>query len=178
MFEEYWRLVKVARRKIWNPHSKMSTKRITVLLAEDHPIVREGLLDVLKAEHDIDVVGEAVNGRQAVKLAKKFLPTVVILDIAMPLLNGLEATRQILKFVPDAKVLILSAHTDEAYVEHVIALGGVGYLVKQQTFANVLVEAIREIQKGNRFLSPGISSRFIQRRKKSPEAASLTRATP
>jgi DNA-binding NarL/FixJ family response regulator len=140
-------------------------------LAEDHPIVREGLLDVLKAEHDIDVVGEAVNGRQAVKLAKKFLPTVVILDIAMPLLNGLEATRQILKFVPDAKVLVLSAHTDDAYVEHVIALGGVGYLVKQETFANVLVEAIREIQKGNRFLSPGISRRFIQRRKKSPDCA-------
>jgi DNA-binding NarL/FixJ family response regulator len=153
----------------------VSTKRITVLLAEDHPIVREGLLDVLKAEHDIDVVGEAVNGRQAVKLAKKFLPTVVILDIAMPLLNGLEATRQILKFVPDAKVLVLSAHTDDAYVEHVIALGGVGYLVKQETFANVLVEAIREIQKGNRFLSPGISRRFIQRRKKSPDCAGQPR---
>jgi DNA-binding NarL/FixJ family response regulator len=155
----------------------VSTKRITVLLAEDHPVVREGLLDVLKAEHDIEVVGEAVNGRQAVKLAKKFLPTVVILDIAMPLLNGLEATRQILKFVPDAKVLVLSAHTDDAYVEHVIALGGVGYLVKQETFANVLVEAIREIQKGNRFLSPGISRRFIQRRKKSPDCAGQSRAT-
>jgi DNA-binding NarL/FixJ family response regulator len=149
----------------------MSTKRITVLLAEDHPFVREGLLDVLKAEEDIEVVGEAVNGRQAVELAKKFLPTVVILDIAMPLLNGLEATRQILKFVPDAKVLVLSAHTDEAYVEQVMAMGGVGYLVKQQTFANDLVEAIREIQKGNRFLSPGISRRFIHRRKKSPECA-------
>jgi DNA-binding NarL/FixJ family response regulator len=178
MFREHWHLVKDALKKMWKPHSKMPAKRITVLLAEDHAIVREGLLGVLKAEDDIEVVGEAVNGRQAVKLAKKFLPTVVILDIAMPLLNGLEATRQILKFVPDAKVLILSAHTDDAYVEHVIALGGVGYLVKQQTFANVLVEAIREIQKGNRFLSPGISRRFIQRRKKSPDRADQSGAAP
>jgi len=136
-------------------------KRITVLLAENHPIVREEIVALLKAEDDIEVVGEAADGRQAVKLAKKLMPAIIILDIAMPLLNGLEATRQILKFSPKAKVLILSAHTDDAYVENVIALGGVGYVVKQQTASNVLPKAIREVQKGNRFLSPGLSRRFI-----------------
>jgi len=139
------------------PHGKVPIKRITVLLAEDHPIVRKELIALLKAEDDIEVVAEAANGRQAVELAKKFHPTVVILDIAMPLLNGLEATQQILKFMPKAKVLMLSAHMDDAYVEQVIALGAVGYLVKQQLFAIPLVEVIRKIQNGSRFVSPGIS---------------------
>jgi DNA-binding NarL/FixJ family response regulator len=139
------------------PHSNPSVKRITVLLAENHPVVRKELISLLKSADDLEVVGEAANGRQAVKLAKKLLPTVVILDISMPLLNGLEATQQILKFTPNAKVLILSAHTDDAYVEQVIALGAAGYLVKQQMFAIPLVEAVRKIQNGGRFLSPGIS---------------------
>ena len=101
-------------------------KRITVLLAEDHMIVREGLRALLEAEDDIEVVGEAENGRQAVALASKLRPDVVVMDIAMPLLNGLEATRQILKAAPATKVLMLSAHSDDAYVEQVMALGAVG----------------------------------------------------
>jgi len=92
-------------------------KRITVLLAEDHMIVREGLRLLLEHEGDIEVVGEAQTGRQAVQLARKLRPAVVVMDIAMPLLNGLEATRQILKAVPATRVIILSAHSDDAYVE-------------------------------------------------------------
>src|SRR2546430_10239549 len=87
-------------------------KRITVLLAEDHQIVREGFRSLLKHEPDIEVVGEAESGRQAVQLTRKLRPAVVVMDIAMPLLNGLEATRQIRKEVPETKVLILSAHRD------------------------------------------------------------------
>src|SRR6185369_16528807 len=98
-------------------------KRITVLLAEDHQIVREGFRSLLKHEDDIEVVGEAETGRQAVKLTRKLRPSVVVMDIAMPLLNGLEATRQIRKEIPDTKVLILSAHSDDAYVEQVAVLG-------------------------------------------------------
>ena len=90
-------------------------ERITVLLAEDHTIVREGLRTLLEAERDIEVVGEAATGRQAVALDKKLCPAVVVLDIAMPLLNGLEATGQIRRTVPDTKVLILSAHSDDAH---------------------------------------------------------------
>ena len=97
--------------------------RITVLLAEDHLIVREGFRSLLKAESDIEVVGEAQTGRQAVALAKKLRPAVIVMDIAMPLLNGLEATRQIRQALPGAKVLMLSAHSDDAYVEQAIAFG-------------------------------------------------------
>ena len=92
-------------------------KRITVLLAEDHQIVREGFRSLLKHERDIEVVGEAETGRQAVQLTRKLRPAVVVMDIAMPLLNGLEATRQIRKEFPDTKVLILSAHSDDEYIE-------------------------------------------------------------
>ena len=136
-----------------------TTKRITVLLAEDHMVVREGLRTLLEAEGDIQVVGEAETGRQAVELTKKLRPAVVVMDIAMPLLNGLEATQQILKAVPRAKVLILSAHSDDAYVEQVTALGAAGYLLKQ-TSAHVLSKAVREVQKGNTFFSPSISRRL------------------
>ena len=141
-------------------------KRITVLLAEDHMIVREGLRLLLEAESDIEVVGEATNGRQAVAMARKLRPAVIVMDIAMPLLNGLEATRQIRQLVPDAKVLILSAHSDDAYVEKVTALGAAGYLIKQ-TSAQFLSDAIREVQKGNTFFSPPIARRISHLNQKS-----------
>ncbi len=134
-------------------------EQITVLLAEDHTIVREGLRMLLEAEEDIVVVGEADNGRKAIQLAKKLRPAVVVMDIAMPLLNGLEATRRIRKAIPATKVLILSAHSDEEYVEQVIALGAAGYLIKQ-TSASYLSKAIREVQKGNTYFSPSVAHRL------------------
>ncbi len=136
-----------------------SPKRITVLLAEDHRIVREGLRKLLEAERDIEVVGEAATGRQAVEMTQKLRPAVVVMDIAMPRLNGLEATRRILMALPDTRVLILSAHSDDAYVERVMELGAVGYLIKQ-TSARYLTEAIREVRKGNAFFSPVVARRF------------------
>jgi DNA-binding NarL/FixJ family response regulator len=143
-------------------------KRITVLLAEDHMIVREGFRRLLDAEDDLEVIGEAETGRQAVALARKLRPAVVVMDIAMPLLNGLEATRQILKVIPDTKVLILSAHSDDAYVEQAIAFGAVGFLLKQ-TSSRDLSRAIREVQKGNTFFSPSIAKRLDKRNQKSPD---------
>lgn len=134
-------------------------KPITVLLAEDHLIVREGLSALLKMELGIEVVGEVEDGRGAVELVRKLGPDVVLMDIAMPLLNGLEATRQILKAQPFAKIIILSAHSDDAYVEQAMALGAKGYLTKQ-TAAHVLPEAIRTVQSGKVFLSPSILKRL------------------
>jgi DNA-binding NarL/FixJ family response regulator len=136
--------------------------RITVLLAEDHQIVREGLRALLEQERDIHVVGEAATGREAVQLTRKHHPAVVVMDIAMPLLNGLEATRQIRQDFPDTKVLILSAHSDNAYVEQVALLGAAGFLLKQTSSDN-LATAIREVHKGNTFFSPAISQRLRSR---------------
>lgn len=138
-------------------------KRIAVLLAEDHLIVREGLKRLLEAEKDIEVVGEAGTGRRAVELTRELNPGVVVMDIAMPQMNGLEATRQILETRPGTKVLILSAHSDDVYVDRVLELGAVGYLVKQ-TSGRFLSEAIREVEKGRTFFSPEVAKR-LQKRK-------------
>jgi DNA-binding NarL/FixJ family response regulator len=139
----------------------IAKKAITVLLADDHTVVREGLRTLLEAEPDIQVVGEAETGRQAVAMAKRLLPGVVVMDIAMPLLNGLEATRQILAAVPAARVLILSAHSDDAYIEQVATLGGAGYLLKQ-TSASHLCSAVREVHAGRTAFSPAIVRRLSQ----------------
>lgn len=133
-------------------------KQITVLLAEDHTIVREGFRKMLELEKDIKVVGEASDGRQTIALVKKLQPDVIIMDIAMPLLNGLEATRQIRKLFPTAKVLMLSAHSDDAYVQNAIEAGALGFLLKQ-TSAHDVCRAIREIHQGKTLFSPAISKR-------------------
>jgi two-component system, NarL family, nitrate/nitrite response regulator NarL len=139
---------------------------ITVLLADDHAVVRAGLRSLLEAENGIQVVGEAQTGREALRLTKKLLPAVVVMDIAMPLLNGLEATRQILKAVPATKVLILSAHSDDEYVDEVIRIGAAGYLIKQ-TSAHILSEAIRQAHKGQAFFDPFVSKRLEDRQQNS-----------
>src|SRR5881394_3648995 len=141
-------------------------KRITVLLAEDHQIVREGFRSLLEHESDLEIVGEAETGRQAVQMTRKLRPSVVVMDIAMPLLNGLEATRQIRKDFPETKVLILSAHSDDAYVDQVAALGASGFLVKQ-TSSHELATAIRKIYGGETFFSPSIFKRAKDRSRNS-----------
>ena len=133
-------------------------KPITVILADDHAIVREGLKSLLQATEDIQVVGEAENGHEAVALAKKLRPQVVIVDISMPLLNGMEATRQILEALPLTRVIVLTGHSDDAYVERIVSLGAAGYLVKQSA-GDMLSTAIREVHKGKVFFSPSIANR-------------------
>jgi DNA-binding NarL/FixJ family response regulator len=136
-----------------------AAKRIRVLLAEDHAVVREGLRALLEAEADMEIIGEAENGRQAVSLALKLRPAVIVMDIAMPLLNGPEATRQIRAALPEVKVLMLSAHGDAAYVEHVMALGVAGFLIKQTSY-ETLSRAIRDVHQGKKYFSPAIAERF------------------
>ena len=143
-------------------------KNITVLIAEDHTIVREGLLMLLKREEGIEVIAQVEDGREAVKLAAKLQPDVIVMDIAMPHLNGIEATRQIMQARPDAKVLILSAHADDAYVQTIMALGASGYLIKQIA-AEVLPEAIRRVHQGKKCLSPTIAERRNHHRPPSNE---------
>jgi DNA-binding NarL/FixJ family response regulator len=134
-------------------------QKIRVILADDHTVVRQGLRALLIAEGDIDIVGEADNGRQAVQLARKLTPDVAVVDIAMPQLNGLEATRQITRTVPSTKVLILSSYSDDEYVQKLTEAGAAGYLIKQ-TAANELLKAIREAHRGNAYFSPSIAKRL------------------
>ncbi len=134
-------------------------KRITILIAEDHTIVREGFRRMLELEGDFEVIGEAQDGRQAVEMAKKLNPDVILMDVAMPMLNGLEATRQVIKALPATKVLILSAHGDLAYVTNAMESGAAGFLLKQSS-ASEVCRAIREVHQGKTFFSPSISKRL------------------
>ncbi len=134
-------------------------KKISVLLVDDHTVVRQGLRALLSSEEDMEVIGEAENGRQAVMLAKKLPPDVVVMDVAMPLLNGLEATKQVLKNVPTTKVLVLTSYGDDECVQQMMKAGAIGYLIKQ-TAANDLLKAIREVYRGNSFFSPAIAKRL------------------
>ena len=138
---------------------RVPMKKIGVLLVDDHTVVRQGLRALLRAEEDMEVLGEAENGRQAVALAKKNPPDVVVMDVAMPQLNGLEATRQILKLMPNTKILVLTSYGDDECVEQLMHAGAAGYLIKQ-TAANDLLKAIREVQRGNAFFSPAIAKRL------------------
>jgi len=134
-------------------------KLITVLLAEDHSVVRQGLCALLKADGHFLMVGEARTGREAVTMTLKLKPDVILMDIAMPVLNGLEATRQILAANPAARIVILSAHSDDEYIERMSAAGVAGFLEKQ-TSAEILTRAIREVAKGATFFSPSIAKRM------------------
>jgi len=137
-------------------------KRIKVLLADDNAVVRKAFRTILELEDDLEVVGEAKNGNQAVAMAKKLRPALVLMDVTMPLLNGLQATCQIHKAVPATKVLMLSAHGDEAYIEAAVSSGAMGYLIKH-TSADCVCQAIREVHKGNTFFSPSIPKRLHKR---------------
>jgi DNA-binding NarL/FixJ family response regulator len=136
-------------------------KRIKVLIAEDHLLVREGIRLMLNLEADFEVVGEARDGRQAVALALETCPDVILMDIAMPGLNGLEATRQVLKAHPGSKVIILTAHNDDAYLNSAVASGAVGFLLKQDSTHDMCV-AIREVHKGGTFCSSSVSRRLAR----------------
>ncbi len=127
-------------------------RRTTVLLAEDHAIVREGLRVLLELDPDIEIIGVAQDGRSAVELARRLRPDVVVMDIAMPLLNGIEATRQVLHPLPTTKILMLSAHRDEAYIAKSKEVGAVGYLLKQSSPLEVS-QAVLAVGKGSRFFS-------------------------
>ncbi len=130
--------------------------KLRILLADDHTVVRQGLRRVLEEQPDWHVVAEAENGREAVRQAEQHKPDVAILDVAMPLLNGIEATRQIIKRVPGVRVLVLSMHSDEAYVTQILHAGASGYLLKDSADVDLL-QAVSAVALGKSFFSPAIA---------------------
>jgi len=135
---------------------------ISILLAEDHKIVREGTRQLLEQSADMQVVGEAADGLEAVRLAAEIQPDVIVMDVRLPRLNGIEATRSITARYPKIKVLILSAYDDDSYVFPLLEAGASGYLLKTSSGAE-LAEAIRQVYAGQTALSPRISAKIVNR---------------
>jgi DNA-binding NarL/FixJ family response regulator len=146
-----------------------------ILIVDDHAVVREGLCALLMAEEDMEVVGQAQDGREGVALALKSGPDVVVMDLSMPVLNGLEATRRILKSLPETRVIVLSSYQDDETVEKLIKAGAAGYLTKQSA-SHELCQAVREVRRGKTFFSPAIAQVLRQKERASrmPRGGLLT----
>ncbi len=132
-----------------------------ILLADDHNIVRQGLRALLQSEPHFRLVGEASDGIEALRLAERLKPDVLITDLMMPGLNGLEVTRQVTKLLPQTRVIILSMYTNDAYVLEALKNGALGYVLKDSQAAD-LIQAVKEVIAGNRYLSPPLSERALE----------------
>jgi two-component system, NarL family, response regulator NreC len=135
-------------------------RKIRVLLADDHSVVRSGFRMLISAQSDMEVVGEASNGREAVELAARLQPDVIVMDVTMPELNGIEATRRVAQDVPRVRVLALSMHKDAVYVREILRAGARGYLLKDSGETD-LISAVRSVAKGEGYLSPAVSDAVL-----------------
>lgn len=137
-------------------------ERIRILIADDHALVREGTRRILEAEPDVEVVGEAADGREAIALAEELGPDVVVIDIGMPVVNGVEATRAIKERRPEIGILVLTVHDDDPYVYAILEAGAAGYLLKDVHGAE-LVGAVRSVRAGEAVLHPAIARKVLRR---------------
>ena len=133
---------------------------IRIVLADDHAMVRKGFRLILEAQPDMEIAGEAGNGREAVELAEKVHPDVVVMDVAMPELNGIEATRRLASSSPHTRVLALSMHKDSVYVREILRAGARGYLLKDSIDTD-LINAVRAVARGDGYISPGVSDAVL-----------------
>jgi DNA-binding NarL/FixJ family response regulator len=136
------------------------TRKIRILLADDHAVVRQGFGRILAAQSDMEIVGEAGNGREAVEMAEKLKPEVVVMDVSMPELNGIEATRRLVKSLPYTRVLALSMHKDSVYVREILRAGARGYLLKDSSDQD-LIAAVRSLAKCEGYISPAVSGAVL-----------------
>lgn len=135
-------------------------KKLGIFLADDHVILREGLKALIDSQADMRCVGEASDGKAAVAGAQKFSPDVVVLDVSMPKLNGFQATEQIVKCCPGSKVLSLTRHSEDSYVQQLLKAGASGYVLKQSSSA-VLLTAIRTVATGQSYLDPAVTAKVV-----------------
>ena len=134
--------------------------KLRILLADDHELVREGVKMIVNSQPDMVVVGEACDGRGAITLATELEPDVVVMDVSMPDINGLKATAKLKKLRPDIKILTLTRHTDDGYLQELLGAGASGYVLKQSV-AVELIQAIRSVAAGNKYLDPAITAKVI-----------------
>ena len=134
--------------------------KLRILLADDHETVREGLKAILNGQSDMEVIGEAADGHAAVAAACKLLPDIVVMDVSMPQLNGLQATEAMKASCPQVRVLTLTRHADDGYLQQLLRAGASGYVLKQSRAAEVL-HAIRAVARGGTYLDPAIASRLV-----------------
>lgn len=134
--------------------------KIKILIAEDHETVREGLKMIVEAQDDLEVIGLAGDGREAIRLAEELKPDIVLMDVSMPELNGLIATAKLKRIQPDIKILTLTRHTDGAYLQELLQAGVSGYVLKQSAAAE-LIRAIRAVADGKNYLDPAITSKVF-----------------
>jgi DNA-binding NarL/FixJ family response regulator len=136
--------------------------RLRVFLADDHELIREGLRSLVNSQPDMECVGEAADGRAAVERIQKLLPDVAVLDISMPGLNGLDAAKRIKKCCPEVRLLTLTRHTDDGYLQQLLKADVSGYVLKQSASA-VLLTAVRAVAAGNLFLDPAVTGKVVGR---------------
>ena len=144
----------------------MSSEKIRIVIADDHAMMREGLRLLTESQTDMEVVGEAIDGRDAIRIARELLPHVVVMDISMPGLNGLQATRKLKECCPEVNILVLTRHTDDGFLKQLLSAGASGYALKLSA-SDDLMRAIRTVAVGGTYFDPAISEKALR---------SLTRA--
>ena len=137
------------------------SNKVKVVIAEDHTILREGLKALLGSDPDLEICGEADNGKDAIKLVQRLNPDIVLMDLSMPRIHGLEAIREIRKTNPTTKILVLTVHDDEEYISATLRSGASGYVLKNDSY-NELLSSIKTVLRGKPYLSPAISQTIIQ----------------
>jgi DNA-binding NarL/FixJ family response regulator len=139
----------------------MMKEKQRIVIAEDHTILREGLRALISSNPDFDIVGEAEDGRDAIRCVEKLVPDLILLDLSMPRMNGMEAINEIKKQSPETKILVLTVHRTEEYILATLRAGANGYVLKDATHAELLM-AIKSVLMGKRYLSPGVSEKVIE----------------
>ncbi len=158
----------------------MTTNKLRILIAEDHETVREGLRLIVNGQADMEVVGEAGDGRTAVRLAQELEPDLVLMDVSMPELNGLTAAAQLKRISPEIKIITLTRYTDEAYIQELLQAGVSGYVLKQSA-STELLNAIRAVSKGGKYIDPTITGKvlsgYVEKQTKSSDKTAIGQLT-
>lgn len=163
--------------KVRRGYNEAMTDPIRVVLADDHIMLRQGTAELLHREPDIDVVGEAANGQEAVELVERLRPDIVVMDVRMPLLSGIDATRRIRSQFPEVQVLVLTAHDDDQYIFSLLQAGASGYLLKSAPIGD-LIRAVRQVMAGESPLDPAIARKVVVRMTSAAAPASTLPGRP